>query len=692
MLMLGDFDRNSVQLYTDSPREVFKQTMLQQEIIFRNQVQELHRLYGIQKTIMKNIGSQKLETYSSSASAQPLGTRFPSNSMDLVGLRAPVGQEFLEGYAGNYHNSKPRPPDLQLLADQSVSHVGNGNTGNHLTEIPDLNCPHQSNGSDVLELRLSLNLEVDNRRKENTRTTWFNQKTSSCSPIVIDLEESDEMISIDDARHGPLDFAAPTTYFGGQHDSQVSITSDPFIFGGMKKDASHVVANMEKRKSNQDKCSTQGYVDCPGNAHNNLSAWKQPLISCEVGRIDLNKVQLDDLSCFSNDPVVAHPSTASSIGDFNRPFTAAQDPFCPTTIEGKVMSKISSETVAICQHDDDLSPASVSPKREDNRTDILVGNAKIDGIWEGGVSLKELKSVSRAQIDLCEDIGNSSQSSNENDNSIVELQNCFVHGTNPQVRCEKAEADDTVLCSDQSQITVEEHGSNSFDKHLSIAVADNDSSSGKTMQSGNPTLPASDQFSGTNFGSEVVEKFLGEQDQKSSGSSEPNPDFNKNEKLGEVDVLIEEAAQSLIKISMENSACNQNLSTKAVSNEMENEEEQPQCSFDSYELLALKLTESSADDYSVSSKPFELSDSERKDFSCKLRRGRRLKDFQRDILPGLSSLSRQEIREDINILEAVLRSREYKKMRSNVENAGSWSTPVRSRRSRVNYGGRRKCR
>lgn len=38
--MLGEFDRNSVQLYTDSLKEIFKQTMLQQEIVFRNQVRE----------------------------------------------------------------------------------------------------------------------------------------------------------------------------------------------------------------------------------------------------------------------------------------------------------------------------------------------------------------------------------------------------------------------------------------------------------------------------------------------------------------------------------------------------------------------------------------------------------------------------------------------------------------------------
>ena len=169
--------------------------------------------------------------------------------------------------------------------------------------------------------------------------------------------------------------------------------------------------------------------------------------------------------------------------------------------------------------------------------------------------------------------------------------------------------------------------------------------------------------------------------------------YNNGEESAEVDDLIQIAAESLIHISLENSACYQESSTRTGSNELAKEDEkQPQCSSDSFELMTLKLTESTADDYSVSSKPFEVSDAERKDFSVKLRRGRRLKDFQRDILPGLASLSRHEIREDINILEGVLRSREYRKMRAKMSNGESWCTPVRSRRSRLNYVGRKTFR
>ena len=75
---------------------------------------------------------------------------------------------------------------------------------------------------------------------------------------------------------------------------------------------------------------------------------------------------------------------------------------------------------------------------------------------------------------------------------------------------------------------------------------------------------------------------------------------------------------------------------------------QPLYSFDSFELIAVNLTESNVDDNSVSSKAFEINDMEAKEFGLKLRRGRRM---------------------------AV--------------NGENWSAPVRSRRSRLGYAGRR---
>jgi hypothetical protein len=46
MLMQGDFDLNSVQICTRSLEEALKQTMLNQEVIFRKQVCGHHQYTG----------------------------------------------------------------------------------------------------------------------------------------------------------------------------------------------------------------------------------------------------------------------------------------------------------------------------------------------------------------------------------------------------------------------------------------------------------------------------------------------------------------------------------------------------------------------------------------------------------------------------------------------------------------------
>ncbi|EXB54461.1 hypothetical protein L484_019020 [Morus notabilis] len=70
MFMRRDFDLNSgevctdsAHIYTDSLKEVFRNTMLNQEIIFQKQVHELHRLYGMQKTLMHNISWMEFDQY-----------------------------------------------------------------------------------------------------------------------------------------------------------------------------------------------------------------------------------------------------------------------------------------------------------------------------------------------------------------------------------------------------------------------------------------------------------------------------------------------------------------------------------------------------------------------------------------------------------------------------------------------------
>ncbi|XP_010546453.1 PREDICTED: uncharacterized protein LOC104818527 isoform X2 [Tarenaya hassleriana] len=156
--------------------------------------------------------------------------------------------------------------------------------------------------------------------------------------------------------------------------------------------------------------------------------------------------------------------------------------------------------------------------------------------------------------------------------------------------------------------------------------------------------------------------------------TEPRNGSCNEEDPTETSSFIQIAAESLVCISRNSSyQHHQDLPSKpesrsnSPSRDRDLPSKEPECSYDSYELLTLELTETSHEDNCVSSKAVDELNitGESKELGFKLRRGRRMKNFQKEILPGLVSLSRHEIREDINVLEAVLRSREYKKMHGN---------------------------
>lgn len=201
-----------------------------------------------------------------------------------------------------------------------------------------------------------------------------------------------------------------------------------------------------------------------------------------------------------------------------------------------------------------------------------------------------------------------------------------------------------------------------------------------------------------NPGSSQAEKSPCQEDAESSGNNDSNfqagDDHDQKGKAAEVDNEVQKGAVSLLFFKLEcmrDQSCWTAKASKTRQKEQnDSNEQQPQYSSDTFESMVLKLPECNEDDSCVSSKPFEVNNTNNKDCGIALRRGRRMKDFRKDILPNLASLSRHEISEDIKIMEAVLRSREYKKIMSRMKGEQKCFTPVmRSRRSRLNYAGQK---
>ncbi|KAF5478461.1 hypothetical protein F2P56_005020 [Juglans regia] len=686
MRMQGDFDLNSVQIYPDSLREALKKTMLSQEVIFRKQVEELHRLYMTQKTLMDNIAwiefdrynLRKASTQSSllcSANLARYEAHMKETAISSIPMADPkqsTSHMSLEGHQGVYYNLWQGPQDLQLPSDQYFSNVDP-------------------------ELKLSLSSAEGNWRERSAKRNWFDKKVPPCPHNIIDLEESILRVSNESEQHAPsFSHAALTTHSGGERETGFSILSDPVISCTVKKDLPDKIAHICPLLDDHKCCQEKNYLKKElkdfhfGTPSNNLSTkMRQPSLF-KAAHLDLNKVQLDDSSCCSNDLLVAHPSTASSAHVFIELFGRVQEDNCASMTWIKENENCSNEASDIL-HQDDAVNSLIDSNSKSKITEIWASTSKFNGLCG-------------SEVGLCEDLGgHGSEPNNGNVGFLLEPSKNLLHDPNGmciasgQMNFEKSEEDIIILASSsQSQSTVQGgRGNVSPASCKSQSNVDNDSSSVKTMQSGieigSSNLSPFDQFSGNHVGCQVAETLSGNQDQRSFDSSESKHECHNKEESSEADALIHWAAESLVHFSLEIASGNQDCSAKAELTEMKNEgRDQPQCSSDSFELIALNLKECNVDEYSVSSKPFEVNDMETTDFSSKLRRGRRLKDFQKDILPGLASLSRQEIREDINILEGVLRSREYRKIRARMADGQSWCAPVRSRRSRLNYVRRKK--
>ncbi|XP_057994218.1 uncharacterized protein LOC110631785 [Hevea brasiliensis] len=393
------------------------------------------------------------------------------------------------------------------------------------------------------------------------------------------------------------------------------------------------------------------------------------------GRLNLNKVHLDDSSCCSDDRMLACPSTAGSESGPEGFTGSMQDGTCASTFQIKEATERSNEASDLFKQDNVTNLALVDFNRKNKSRDVWTRNTGINSSVE---SLVGPESMLSPPVGISEELG---CYSGDQKSDSVELKPKLAR----EVSCEKSEVENSPFsCADQSQNTLlEEHGNKSPASWQSYCISDNDSSSANRKHSG----------IASHLGSQLIDALMCEHDERISDSSDlKNSCCKKKEESAQVDVFIQQAAKLLIHISSEHSACNQDSCTRVGSKVMEDgKRERPQCSFDSFELINLNLTESYVDDNSVSSKPFEVNDMELKDLGSKLRRGRRMKDFQREILPSLASLSRHEILEDINIMEGVLRSREYRKFRAKMAVHGeNCSAPVRSRRSRLSYAGRRK--
>ncbi|KAJ1416023.1 hypothetical protein SESBI_17542 [Sesbania bispinosa] len=636
MLMQENFDLNSMQSYAVALKEGLRKTMLDQEIVFRKQVQELHRLYRMQKTLMEDIGLKQFDRcnpstwlfYSSNpvrpGSSGSLIEDVKLSSTTMVDSTFTKSQVLPDKHSSVYNSIHLKPFGLQLCLDECASHI------------------------DQEALNLSLSIVDEDRRIKATTSTYFDQQDNLSTQNIIDLEVSTEGASNEEGN-----ISACTTTFNAvtQCDSQISSLS------GKMENSSCPFGNDGKYSPEFRDCHEALVVN---------KSFPKDCVSHEAGKLDLNQIQLDDSSYNSSDNIVTYHSTTSSLSIFGVSFDRTQENTPPSATWRGESSK--SLYVASDTHrwDDAVNSVVMNPNNMNE-----ISDPKCKGIkgCEAGLT--------GDKVGPCKDPSCCmSDPGNKYARSIWKLsggQFTDIEGkcvTTKLVNCGNTKDNEiSHACQSPAEEKFEEGNVHPALLCESGCVDDN-SGSTKTKQ---PKINLGDA------NTIVPDQHLGTGDDNEMGHDCP-----KQVELPGVSMCIQTAAQLLLNFSI-GSSCYQDCSSKIESIKVDKEMEKPKCS-DSYEQIALKLEECNADDCSVSSKAYEIDSNEKKDFGFRLKKGRRFKDFQKEILPGLASLSRHEIQEDVNILEAVLRSREYRKIRARMGDQRSWCVqPMRSRRSKRNY-------
>ncbi|KAI3468909.1 hypothetical protein Pfo_025572 [Paulownia fortunei] len=688
MLIGGDCGLNLVLGFDDSLQKVLTQTMLNQEEIFRNQVLELHRLYEIQKILMKELdlkvnGEERPHSFvgpfSKNLKYESLATEMKLSEVHPICSSGSVKNHCLQEHRGKLKHQRI-PLDLELPA----SHYTN--------DSEDLLCDcitpevsaitkhsfYDDKVSSIEVLKLSLRADSDTWRLGSGKETCKDKIICSTSPQTIYLEGS--------TYDGDLIITpAPgyATHSGAKHDFKSSCS-----FRSRKNDAfdwiskSHSLTDGRPNLLEREHFH-QGIERCHEDLScKNTSARRKLFTSHEVGQLDLNKALPDESSVHPIDHWISNPSKCTSSGvSYNEVGEYGKGTFLTVVDWREPKNNYSSESSALDRQDIKKSTLTTSPSKDSGEHICGRTLCSVDlGSVCGPSSNKDLVSCSR----------NLRLKNAESEISLTE-KTCQKISLS-EMNVEKNKEDK--LCSQYSSQELLE-GTDSNRSPVSCKsdwITDDVSSNTKTGPCGigmsnSNVSPSTFQ----NSDSSLVAKKLVQQDvvpsiKTKSQSSDPN-----NEELAEVDIMVRKGAVSLIYFSLGCLARNQDHTpeSKKRKESCNVEREAPQSSSESYESIVLKQPECSVDEYCMSSTPFEVTSLDKKDHGVKLKRGRRMKDFRKEILPGLASLSRQEICEDIKIMELAIRSREYKKYRSKTASRSDCFSSVRSRRSRLSYVGRR---
>ncbi|XP_049415648.1 uncharacterized protein LOC125878441 [Solanum stenotomum] len=659
MFVTGDYDLSLSLKYKEPVKAVFKETIFGHDHTFKTQVYEPHHLCYTQEDTMMDLSWKELDRACFSKGGQqgnPVAfgnfTRSPMSVDQKRICSIPKVFNWLQEKQVMFPGFQQRHSNPQICPTHYLDHIDRGNLNkrhgffNSLeNSITENHYYHGGVAHHSEEVNLSLSIGRNNM-KTTVSTKTFDH--------IIDLEESDDTRDSNAGLNpqSPMD-STRVSYSGYKRDYQCTHSftnnaTDNWFDGTTQK---YFVPNDSTSCVEQNPLA-EGVEQCEKTLlSRDISGKGKVLFSDERAFLDLNKSIFDD-SLHFDDPSLACSSSKSSSRESHGLSGEPRESTFPTASKRR-------------EQDDD----------NPNETSAIVPQRILSPVTGSNHGYKRTKIVGVEQFLI--NLNHPLSDSSENPGSLTTDNDDQVSST-PENKSKETKHDPMSSPDYKTQEFVKDSGP---DRSLSSCK----SSCFEDISSGIETLQAGTQLK--NSGSKKSETL---QTNISPRQEDVDSSSNSDHQMGEtseVDDQIRRGAVSLIYLALECSEPSVVISMNKI--EGDQNTEQPQCSSDTFEEMVLKQPETSIDDCCVTSNAFEFNATERKDYGITLKRGRRMKDFQRDIMPSLATLSRHEICEDIKIMETALRSREYKRHRSKMTDGNKWFNPVRNRRSRLNYVGRK---
>ncbi|KAH6818104.1 hypothetical protein C2S51_001707 [Perilla frutescens var. frutescens] len=678
MMADSDYGLNLKLGFDGSLQKVLTRTMLDHEDIFKNQVLELHRLYKSQTILMKEdfkVGSggfphSIVGSFPANFKYESSSAEMRSNEVHAIQSLGSVKNRCLKEY-GDTLKHRQLSLDLELACSHHT--IDNKDLSSYCI-APGVSALikhgiYDDNYSSNKALKLSLGADAD---AQSDRKACNNKIVSSPSLQAIHLEGSSngkDLFTIPACTYATL-----ATHSGAKNEFETSCSfrirkSDDFNWISQSQSLTVGMENFLEQKH-----LYQGVEQCREDLScKNMVARRKLFTSHEVGELDLNKALPDESSVNPIDPRIFNSSQYTFSGVSHN---AISDHGQATsfTVLGRSNNNCSTQSSALTQHEITTSTVMTSPSKDVSEH----------------ISISKLCSVDFSSVG--EFLSGNKDTVNGSKNFIPENAVCGI--SSPEKSCQRMSLSEMYVEKKKEkklhtynliQELLEGADSNRSPTSCKSDYNTDDASSNRKTELGviellnvPPSMLKSPESSVV--GKEHVEQNVKRILETKSQYSGPK----KEELAAEVETTVRMGAVSLIYFScLARNQDHNSPESKKRKKSCSAEREMPESSSESYESIMLKQADCSVDEYCVSSTPSEAMCLDKKGNGVKLKRGRRMKDFRKEILPSLASLSRHEISEDIKIMELALRSRDFKKYNSKNARRNGRMPSVRSRRPRL---------